>query len=365
MSIDDLSDFEVVYAVGAAIAGERALLRADVRTSPAELEQLLDPDYTEIGASGRLWHRADMIAALLAEPSDGDPIADSDMNGTLLTPELVLLTYVSDRAGRRARRSSLWRRTDGHWRVLFHQGTVLPAAEADEPATVSAASWLESVEIDAAVLALRPDYRAVVLVAEGLRGGPSDDASDAMLMAATAAASELVAAAGSPDAVPHVAAWRAAYRAFGAKPQRTRPSVEALLRRLDAVPRIDRITDVYNAISIEHAVPIGGEDLDAYAGSARLVRATGDETFETTAGGEASMENPDTGEVIWRDDRGVTCRRWNWRQSPRTRITTSTSRAVFILDGLAGHDLEAAADALEAALRAGHPQLSTQRRTIG
>jgi DNA/RNA-binding domain of Phe-tRNA-synthetase-like protein len=39
--------------------------------------------------------------------------------------------------------------------------------------------------------------------------------------------------------------------------------------------------------------------------------------------------------VVWRDDRGVTCRRWNWRQCARTRITTSTTTALFILDGLA------------------------------
>ena len=76
---------------------------------------------------------------------------------------------------------------------------------------------------------------------------------------------------------------------------------------------------------VAHAVPVGGEDLDAYAGSARLVRAAGDEPFETSAGGEAVVEHPDAGEVVWRDDLGVTCRRWNWRQTIRTRITTSTS----------------------------------------
>jgi DNA/RNA-binding domain of Phe-tRNA-synthetase-like protein len=47
----------------------------------------------------------------------------------------------------------------------------------------------------------------------------------------------------APEDVPQVADWRDAYRAFGAKPQRTRPSVEALLRRLDGgLPRIDRLT---------------------------------------------------------------------------------------------------------------------------
>ncbi len=38
--------------------------------------------------------------------------------------------------------------------------------------------------------------------------------------------------------------------------------------------------------------------------------------------------------MVWRDDRGVTCRRWNWRQCVRTRITHSTTTAMFVLDGL-------------------------------
>jgi hypothetical protein len=48
---------------------------------------------------------------------------------------------------------------------------------------------------------------------------------------------------------------------------------QALLRRLDAVlPRIDRLTDAYNAVSIANLVPVGGEDLDWYQGPARLAR---------------------------------------------------------------------------------------------
>ncbi|KOG85267.1 hypothetical protein ADK38_37650, partial [Streptomyces varsoviensis] len=109
---------------------------------------------------------------------------------------------------------------------------------------------------------------------------------------------------------PHLAAWREAFRAFGAKPQRTRPSAEALLRRAaDGLPRVDRLTDIYNAISVAHVVPLGGEDLDHYQGPARLVRADGTEEFATAAGGESVIEHPAPGEVVWRDDAGVTCRR--------------------------------------------------------
>jgi DNA/RNA-binding domain of Phe-tRNA-synthetase-like protein len=53
------------------------------------------------------------------------------------------------------------------------------------------------------------------------------------------------------------------------------------------------------------------------------------------AHGEPAVEHPKPGEVIWRDDAGVTCRQWNWRQCTRTRITPATTNAVFIIDGLA------------------------------
>ena len=72
--------------------------------------------------------------------------------------------------------------------------------------------------------------------------------------------------------------------------------------------------------------------------------------------------------MVWRDDDGVTCRRWNWRQCTRTRITEATTRAVLILDGLPalGMDgLAAAADALEAGLQAISPDAAVLRRVVG
>jgi len=54
----------------------------------------------------------------------------------------------------------------------------------------------------------------------------------------------------------------------------------------------------------------------------------------TVAGGEQVLEHPDAGGVVWRDDAGVTCRRWNWRQGPRTRLTEESTSAVFLLESL-------------------------------
>lgn len=134
-----------------------------------------------------------------------------------------------------------------------------------------------------------------------------------------------------------MAAWREVYTAFGSKPSRTRNSAEALAKRaLSAagLPRINLLVDLYNAISVAHLIPVGGEDIDLIRGGMRLVRATGEEDFVTVADGAETVEHPDAGEVVWRDDLGVTCRRWNWRQGPRTRLTEKTVSGVFLLEGL-------------------------------
>ena len=228
--------------------------------------------------------------------------------------------------------------------------------------------WLSSASIDPAVFELRPDYRALLLLADNLKPGESNDVSEQLLTAAEQKIRRQV--VGLPvEELPQIAAWREAYRAFGAKPQRTRPSMEALVRRIDAgLPRIDRITDTYNAISVAHLLPLGGEDADKYVGPAQLVRATGTETFETTASGDSMTEHPEPGEVVWKDDAGVTCRRWNWRQSLRTRIDGETTRALFILDGLldvsSEADLTTAGQELQDALAAFSPDARFTSRLL-
>ncbi len=228
-------------------------------------------------------------------------------------------------------------------------------------------SFLATAHVDTAVFELRPDYRALLLAVDGIISGPSDQASDALLRSAEEAASEVLGDR-PPEALPHVAEWRAAYRAFGSKPQRTRNSLEALLRRVPrGLPRVNRITDVYNAVSVAHLLPLGGEDLSCYVGAPRLVRASGRESFDTVADGAAVADYPESGEVVWCDDAGVTCRRWNWRQAQRTRLRESTTTALFILDALdpvSDEALAGAADELVVHLQERGPDVRAVRRLI-
>ncbi|AWI32538.1 cytoplasmic protein [Streptomyces sp. ICN441] len=197
------------------------------------------------------------------------------------------------------------------------------------------------------VHALVPGFTPLVVEARGLVNGPSNEASSALLDEAARRVAERLGGR-APHEDPHMAAWRAAYTAFGAKPSRTRNSAEALARRAltgAGLPRINLLVDAYNALSVARLIPVGGEDLDRVRGGMRLVRATGREPFVTVAGGEETVECPDPGEIVWCDEEGVTCRRWNWRQGPRTRLTEESVNGLFLLESLAPMDpaeLEAA-----------------------
>lgn len=228
---------------------------------------------------------------------------------------------------------------------------------------------LDNASVSSDVFALRPDYRALLVIISGITPSPSDSTSEALLQSAESTARETLSKTSVTD-IPHVVAWRNAYKAFGSKPTKYRNSLEALTRRItpDAgLPRVNRLTDVYNALSVKYQVPLGGEDLDAYVGSPRCIRATGTEVFETTNKGETVVEHPDVGEIVWCDDKGVTCRRWNWRQGPRTALTGETKNALFILDALepcSDEILEGLADELVGALKDDGAELVVVRRMV-
>jgi len=134
---------------------------------------------------------------------------------------------------------------------------------------------------------------------------------------------------------PRFAAWRDAYRSFGAKPKKHRCSVENMLRTIlggGSIPLINPVVDVYNAISLKHCIPIGGDDIDRVTGDIRLAIATGDERFVPLNGTEAVSPKP--GEVIYRDATDVLCRRWNWRECDKSKLTESTTNLCLVIEGL-------------------------------
>ncbi len=92
------------------------------RNDPS-LAELLDPAFREIGRSGRLWRRDDVVADLAKPPTERIEVTEAEISQP--APGLALITYLSLAGSRRTRRTSLWQGGDGGWRLLFHQGTDL------------------------------------------------------------------------------------------------------------------------------------------------------------------------------------------------------------------------------------------------
>lgn len=199
--------------------------------------------------------------------------------------------------------------------------------------SITAADWVAGSTVDATVFDRWPVYRVILIAADHV-----DTALLAPIAQQLLADAHRTVRAAEPGQIDaHTARWHDAYRDFGVKPRVARPSSDALVRRAASdkgLPSINTLVDLYNAISILHRVPVGGEDLDRYDGPARLVIADGTEPFHTTSDGHALTDHPDNGEPIWTDDTGVTCRRWNWRQTNRTAIDERTTRVGFIIDSL-------------------------------
>ncbi len=135
---------------------------------------------------------------------------------------------------------------------------------------------------------------------------------------------------------PNIAPWREVYRKFGAKPKDYPSSIENLLRRIskgESVRHINKMVDIYNVISLKYFVPVGGEDLSKIQGNVLLTIA-GENEKPILLLGEHEERPPYPKEVIYKDEMGTICRRWNWKEADRTKLTEETTDALMVIEGI-------------------------------
>jgi len=197
------------------------------------------------------------------------------------------------------------------------------------------------LSVDPRIFESFPSLAVGVVIAEGIDNQARDETAIERLREQM----EAVRAAWSTETLreePRLVVWRNAYRSFGAKPKKHRCSVENLIRMLISeqdIPSINPIVDLYNAASLEHVIPMGGDDLDRVDGDIQLTLAQGTERFIPLNGRESV--HPKIGEVIYRDDREVLCRRWNWRECDKTKMTEQSTNLCLVVEGLPPFSSEA------------------------
>ena len=224
---------------------------------------------------------------------------------------------------------------------------------------------MTELRVSEAVCQAFPRLRIAVVMARGFDGHePWPEADSELAALENAARDGHTLPAGESD--PHIAAWYAAYRAFGTNPKRERPSVDALRRRLARsarLPRINAAVDCYNLVSVSHGVPAGAFDLDAVHGDIVIGFASGHEEF-TPLGEPGTSEHPRPGEVIYADRTSVLTRHWNHRDADRTKVTQDSRNIVFLLEttesAAFGQEVDAAAEDLAARVATFSGQVSTR-----
>ena len=183
---------------------------------------------------------------------------------------------------------------------------------------------------------LFPEAAIGVIVARGMKPADEVPAEDAAAIAtilreANAQADRhLTSNTISQNEVVRV--WRDAYQQFKTK-KGARCSIENLLKRVlkgNPVGSITPAVDIYNAVSLKYALPVGGEDIDTFEGDLRLGITEGGDAFRALGENEDDPTLPD--ELCYRDDAGAVCRCWNWRDGQRTALTDDSESAFLIIE---------------------------------
>jgi DNA/RNA-binding domain of Phe-tRNA-synthetase-like protein len=210
------------------------------------------------------------------------------------------------------------------------------------------------ISVDAAIFRAFPGYVRHVVVAEALDNAGPRPSLEALLRESEASV-RADSAFLDPKGHPRLASWREAFQAFQVNPNKCPPSIFNLIKRVRGgtdLPFISPLVAIFNIVSLRHALPAGGDDLDKVVGGIRLGYAAGTETYVPLGQPEA-RETPGAGEIILLDtgSQDVFCRAWCWKNGHPSRIEPETRRVAINVDALppvpAAEGLEAAEEVAE------------------
>ena len=112
---------------------EEQLLSPEGRASSRLIGDLLAEDFQEIGSSGDVFGKREVLEGL-AEESGGGHVYErhaSDWSVRVLSADVALVTYrvtrkdLTEDSAAASLRSSVWVLRGGRWQMVFHQGTRL------------------------------------------------------------------------------------------------------------------------------------------------------------------------------------------------------------------------------------------------
>jgi hypothetical protein len=104
---------------------ELSLVEPEVRRSKEQLASLLADSFIEIGSTGSIYNKKDTVETL---PNLGTVYRVEDLEVTTLSEDIIQTVFKTtqtktDGTVTKSLRSSIWKKIDSEWRMIFHQGT--------------------------------------------------------------------------------------------------------------------------------------------------------------------------------------------------------------------------------------------------
>lgn len=133
---------------------------------------------------------------------------------------------------------------------------------------------------------------------------------------------------------PVIKVWRDAFKLFKTKKRSTLFN-RSLIKKSGKRQRrwkYQSLVDIYNAASLNYALPCGAEDIDKFVGDAKLEITEGNDPFQAI--GDDKDSPTLEGELCYRDEKGAICRCFNWRDCQRTMITEDTKNAILFMENI-------------------------------
>ena len=107
-------------------AREPIFHRPQFGADSAAFDAMMDANFWEVGASGRVYSRAQASELLESQPPvDAADWHLEDCACRPVGPDTYLFTYLLHQGQRISRRATIWRLQEDQWKILYHQGTLV------------------------------------------------------------------------------------------------------------------------------------------------------------------------------------------------------------------------------------------------
>jgi len=179
--------------------------------------------------------------------------------------------------------------------------------------------------VDREIFEKHPGFRRAIIVARDiLNEGDLGSLINEQLVAVKAL---------SPED-PRLVTWREAFALEGMKVRDFRPSIDALVKRIQAdkpFVSINKIVDIGTIVSLKFVLPAGAHPILSDTQTVSMERASGEEIDVSFDG---KTEPVPKGEIVLKDNGRLATRRWVWRQTPLSRIDHKTTSFFLNIDAL-------------------------------